>query len=73
MHSSPRLLFSLSLAVVTLAALRPSPADDLDLTLRHRVETAEGSGRYHAITSPSPGSRSRPPLSFATCGTCITA
>ena len=51
MPSIPRLLVSLSVALIPLAASQaPQAADDLDLVLRHRVETAEGTGRYHAIS-----------------------
>ncbi len=43
----PRLLF---VVFATLAVSRQSPAfDDLNRTLRHRAETAEGTGRYHTL------------------------
>jgi len=44
----------LTILAITLAALLLShqtlAADDIDLTLRHRVETSGGSGRYHTLT-----------------------
>jgi type 1 glutamine amidotransferase/nicotinamidase-related amidase len=42
--------YSLSVIVATLAVSLAARADNLNVTLRHRVETAEGSGRYHTLT-----------------------
>ncbi len=51
MRSSSRLPRLLLVTLATLAVSQQSPAsDDLSLTLRHRVETTEGSGRYHTLT-----------------------
>lgn len=45
---------ALLLALAGLApAADPQPGTTLDLHLRRRVETAPGSGRYHALTSPA--------------------
>ncbi len=51
MRSPCRLPSLLLVTLATLAVSQRSPAfDDLSLILRHRVETAEGSGRYHTLT-----------------------
>lgn len=45
---------SLSISLIAISTLvapeRALIADDIDLTLRHRVETSDGSDRYHAVT-----------------------